>query len=142
MTQKLFAGIAEVEITPPVGTCMCGSLKPRASEGAETALMVKTIVLESGGTKLAYTILDIAFLPREIGDLCIAAASSRSGIPTDHIIFSCTHTHSGPYTANNFPHTDCPDGINHEWLKSLPQRFADCVAAANQDLSPAASERP
>jgi hypothetical protein len=58
MTQGLMVGTAEIDITPPLGTPLCGSFAPRESKGIEDPLLVKAMVLESAGRKLAYVILD------------------------------------------------------------------------------------
>ena len=99
MNEQLRVGTAEVDITPPVGTLLAGSLKPRTSVGVETPLLAKAIVLESAGQRLAYVALDIVSLARDMGgDEAVRRASAATGIPEDHIVYACSHTHTGPYT--------------------------------------------
>ena len=131
MSDQLLAGVAEVDITPAVGTMLCGSLKPRPATGTQDPLLVKAIVLESQGVRLAYAILDVAALPRELGDRAVALASQATGIPPDHIAWSCTHSHTSPYTGNLFPWQGCPDPVNHAWLKELPAKVAAAIEAAD-----------
>lgn len=45
MSKRLLVGTAEVDITPPVGTALAGSLHPRMSIGIEDPLTFKAIVL-------------------------------------------------------------------------------------------------
>ncbi len=52
-TTGLLVGSGGVDITPPVGVSMVGALTPRPSIGIDDPLMVKAIVLESGGTRVA-----------------------------------------------------------------------------------------
>ena len=125
----LLVGTAEVDITPPVGTALAGSLKPRTSIGVQDPLYAKAIVLESGGRKLAYVILDLIKLARAEGDRGVALANERTGIPPDQIVWAASHTHTGPYTAPIFGAEE--GGINEAWLEGLPKKFAESVSKAD-----------
>lgn len=129
------AGAAEVDITPPVGTLLCGSLEPRPATGIRDPLLVKALVLGAGRDRFVYAVFDLAMLSREVGDRCIAAAARRTGIPRGRIVWSCTHTHTSPYTGDWFP-TGSPDPTDRKWLRSLPARFAECVARADRARRP------
>ena len=134
MKNNLLVGAAEVDITPPVGTKMVGSLKPRASEGVDDPLTIKAVVLESGGVKLAYALLDLCYLRRREGDAAVALASERTGIPSSHIVWAASHTHTGPYPGTI---TREKAEINKEWLASLPGQFARAVELAHKARRPA-----
>ena len=136
MLDQLLVGAAEVDITPPVGTKLCGSLQPRTSIGVDDPLTFKAVVLESGGVKLAYVLADLIVLGREIGDTAVALASSRTDIPPSNIVWAASHTHTGPYTAPVFG-----GEINQEWLASLPEKFAQAVEAAHKARRPARLSR-
>lgn len=89
MSSLLLAGVAEVEITPPVGTPLAGSLVPRPSRGTLDPLYVKAMVLESGGERMAYAIFDLVVLDGAIGAQRVAAASRATGIPPENMVWSC-----------------------------------------------------
>lgn len=133
------AGAAEVDITPPVGTSLAGSLKPRQSVGIQDPLYVKAIALESGGERLCCVLLDLICLPRAIGDAAAALASKRTGIPASHIVWFASHTHTGPYTADMLG--DSMPDINRAWLDALPLKFADAVEKAAASMRPARMSR-
>ncbi len=137
MKNQLLVGAAEVDITPPVGTKLCGDLEPRTSIGVQDPLTFKAIVLESGGTKLAYVLADLIALERKVGDAAVLLASRRAGIPTDHIVWAASHTHTGPYT------TPLSSGgnIDRQWFASLPEKFAQAVVAAHDARRPARMAR-
>ena len=139
MAGQLLVGVCEVDITPPVGTAMCGSLAPRPSVGVEDPLYAKAIVLESEGTRLAYVILDIVALERKEGDEAVRQAAARTGIPADHIVWACSHTHTGPYTC--FEEEVGGEAIDREWLAALPGKFALAVAGADDAKRPAHASR-
>jgi len=131
----LIVGVAEVDITPPHGTKMAGALVPRPSEGAADPLFVKAIVLEGNGVRMAYGIFDVVALDRAMGERLTAAASGATGIPAENIVWSCSHTHSGPCTLDLFTR-GTPDPLDHAWLDTLPERFAACVAEADRKKAP------
>jgi len=137
MDADLRIGVAEVDITPPVGTLLAGSLKPRVSQGIDNPLFAKAIVLESAGTRLACVTLDLISLDRGYGgDEAVRLASEATGIPKSHISYSCSHTHTGPYTRQR-----TQQHVNTEWLAALPASFADAVAQADAAKVPAALSR-
>lgn len=136
----MLVGSHEIDITPPVGTLLCGSLDPRPAQGTDDPLLIRAIVIESGDSTIVYAIFDVAALGRDIGDEGVRLASERTGIPSDSIVWSCTHTHTAPYTNDWFPHGDS-DPVDHEWLSSLPEKFAECVACAHEKKVPATVSR-
>lgn len=135
----LLVGTCELDITPRVGTPLCGSLEPRPSEGVDDPLYAKAVVLESEGTRLAYVILDVAVLERAEGDQAVRLASERTGIPPEHIVWTCSHTHTGPYTC--FDEEMGGGVVDGEWLAALPEKIAECVAAADAAKVPARASR-
>lgn len=141
MSGPLLVGTAELEITPPVGTMMAGSLKPRPSQGITAPLYLKAIVLESGGVRMAYAIFDLAVLVRSQVEPAVQLAAAATGIPADNIVWSCTHTHSGPCTIPHIFPSGTPDGVDLDWLGTLPARFRDCIAAADAAKVPARVSR-
>ena len=140
MTSELLVGTHEIDVTPDVGMAMIGSLTPRPSQGIEDPLYVKAIVLESGDTAIAYVIIDVAILYRRDGDRAVALASQATGIPEDHIVWTTTHTHTGPYTCPVFGTEEWAEGTQ-EWLQLLVQKFAECVSKAHAARVPARMSR-
>ncbi len=139
MPDQLLVGAAEVDITPPVGTALAGSLQPRTSEGVEDPLTIKAVVLASGGVKLAYVLLDLIKLYRREGDAAVELASGRTGIPATNICWAASHTHTGPYTGAIFGAEE--GGVDEEWLAGVPGRFAEAVEKAHDTMRPARMSR-
>lgn len=136
MTDDLRMGVAEVDITPPVGTAMAGALEPRPATWICDPLRVKALVLESQGVRLACVVFDLVELTRETGDRFVALASQRTGIPPDHIFWTCTHTHSGPIVGFDWPDETAGDALNRAWFETLPEKFVQAVAAADAARAP------
>ena len=135
MDTSLHVGFGEVDITPPVGLYMCGSLQPRTNVGVDDPLMAKTLVASSGNKAVAIVGVDLIGLPREIVDRAIGEAVDRTGIDPDGIIVSCSHTHSGPYTEEGLYSSGVTDA---EYLATLPGAIATSIEQAQAATQPAA----
>lgn len=130
-------GVAQVDITPEVGTLLAGSLAPRTSTGVSSPLNASALVVEAQGTRLAYIALDLVSLERGYGgDEAVALASQATGIPGSHICYSCSHTHTGPYTRKLQQ-----QHINMEWKATLSEKIAEAVIQADANRVPAQMSR-
>ena len=127
-------GFGETDITPPDGLYMCGSLDPRKNEGMTDPLQSHALVVESGGARIAIVGVDLIGLPKALADEIIAEAAGRTGIPADAFMIACSHTHSGPYTAEGLYSSQVTDA---EYLSSLPDRIAASVEQAAGRVEPA-----
>lgn len=126
---NFYVGVSEIDITPEIGTLLAGGIKPRVSKGIEDPLYVKSLVIETEkGEKFAYVVLDLLCLLREVGDKCVKLASEKTGIPKENIVWTTTHTHTGPYTLPLFGEEE--GTINKKWLNSLPEKFSLSVEKA------------
>ena len=126
MDTLLHVGFGEVDITPPVGLYMCGSLDPRTNVGVEDPLMAKTLFAAAGGKAVAVVGVDLIGLPREIVDRAIEDAVDRTGIDPGSILVSCSHTHSGPYTKDSYS-----SGVTDaDYLSTLPGAIATSIEKA------------
>jgi hypothetical protein len=99
---EMKAGVAKVDITPPLGTLMWGYFdRLTGAEGVLDPLYARVLVLESGNTRLAYVDLDLGrtFGPASLQSLRKAIEQS-SGI--DDLIVQATHTHTGPVILDEY----------------------------------------
>jgi len=97
MERKLRAGTAKVDITPAVGTELCGHFRSNLkSVGIHSNLDAKALLLESGEDIVVLVACDL------LGVTSTFVASTRkrilelTGIDGKNVMISCTHTHSGP----------------------------------------------
>ncbi|MFH1922542.1 MAG: neutral/alkaline non-lysosomal ceramidase N-terminal domain-containing protein [Planctomycetota bacterium] len=90
------AGVAAVDITPPLNYRMCGYFHERLSTGTHDPLMAKAIVLRQDGRQAAMVFCDLIGLPLELTLHVRRAAEERTGIPAANILLAATHTHTGP----------------------------------------------
>ena len=132
MSEALRAGAAQTDITPPLGAFLAGLFHRRPAEDVDDPLHAKAVVLESGGTRLALVVLDLIGLPRADVLRIRARVAERLGIPGEHVLIGCTHTHTGPST--RVSHSSPRDDTYVDWLVV---RVADAVQLACNRLRPA-----
>lgn len=130
----LRAGFSVHDITPAIGLNMCGGLDPRINQGTLDPLQVRTMVVESGGRKIAIVGADLIGLPRAMVDPIIAAIAAQTDIPADAILVNGSHTHNGPYTIDNVYSANVTDA---DYLAALPAKLVASAVDANAALQPA-----
>ena len=126
------AGAAEADITPPVGISLAGSLTGRASKSILDPLHVRAVVLESGGTRIAFVLLDLIAFNNEDTARARLAASQAGNLPVENICVSCIHTHSAPCTLTIFQSVR-----EAAYIETVIQRVGEAVRKAAERLQPA-----
>ncbi len=129
----LRAGAYAMDITPtefPISSA--GSMTPRVAEQAHDPLHARCLVLDNGTTSIALVTCDSCMIPRSIYDAAKEHASKATGIPTDHILCSATHTHTAVTTAPTFQSE--PD---ERYVEFLTERIAEGIIRAHSQLEPA-----
>ena len=93
------AGAAQVCITPPVGADLCGFVaREQPSTGFRDDLYVRAVYLEQGGERLLWVHADLIGFMREWLAPLGATLGAELGLQQRQMLFSATHTHSGPAT--------------------------------------------
>lgn len=93
--EELQAGVAVVDITPPIGMRMSGYFSERLSTGKHDPLQAKALVLIQGETKAAFVACDLIGIPAGYGQKARNLAAKKTGIPAEHIAVHGTHSHTG-----------------------------------------------
>jgi len=94
---QLLAGSARREITPPVGSPLCGFIaRLGVSTDVADQLFTRALVLTHRYTTLVLLQMDLLGLARWHVDEIRRACWSLLGIPPESVLISTTHTHSGP----------------------------------------------
>ena len=94
--EALHAGIAVVDITPPVPYRMSGYFYQRLSTGIKDPLRAKAVVFQQGDESAALVFCDLVGMPRDVSTHVRRQASEATGIPHKNIAVTATHTHTGP----------------------------------------------
>ncbi|HLH36096.1 MAG TPA: neutral/alkaline non-lysosomal ceramidase N-terminal domain-containing protein [Alloacidobacterium sp.] len=92
---EMKAGVALVDITPPLGTHMWGYFdRLKGAEGVLDPLYARVLVLDDGVRRLAYIDLDLG---RTFGPASLELLRrDAKKIGVDDLIVQATHTHAGP----------------------------------------------
>jgi len=96
----LVAGVAVADITPPVGSRLCGYFNERVSTAVHDPLQAKAVVFAQGDTQMALVFCDLISITHEVSSRARDLASRKTGIPAANIAIVGTHTHTGPLYAD------------------------------------------
>lgn len=93
----ILAGAAVVDITPEAWPLpMVGSFRYRPATGAHDSLNSRALVIQSGRSTVAITVVDSCYIPRVTLDEAKARIRDEIGLPVDRMLISATHTHTAP----------------------------------------------
>ena len=107
-------------------------MTPRKAFQAHDPLHARCLVLDNGQRRIAFAICDSCMIPREIFDDAKQRASQETGIRTDHILMSATHTHTAVSVDRTFQ-----SKVETEYGKFLAKRIAAGIVQAELQLEPA-----
>lgn len=128
---EMKAGVAKVDITPPLGTRMWGYFdRLKGAEGILDPLYARVLILEAGNKRLAYVDLDLGrtFGPASLERLRVAAKQT-SGI--DDLIVQAIHTHAGPVIMDEY------SGGPPAWETTDLDRIEQAISDATKHAVPA-----
>ena len=127
------AGAALVDITPtqfPV--IVNGMVEERSATKAHDVLMSRAIVMDDGDERIAIVVVDSLMLTRAMLDDVKEQAQQLTGIPTEKMLISATHTHSAPSAM------PCLGSrVDPEYAQFLPSQIVRSIVQANEKLVPA-----
>ena len=131
---RLRAGAGRAIITPPTGLFMMGYIaRSHKAVSVHDDLAATALVLDDGKTKLAIVTCDLIFLHPTTVARIRSLAHLRTGIPPDHLMVACSHTHSGPVV---FADETSPED-QRDFLDSLVDLIVEAVAEAHHNLQDA-----
>lgn len=132
---ELSAGLAVVDITPPVGMRMCGYFNERFSTAAHDPILIKALVLVQGDVKTAFVACDLIGVSNSIARQGRELAEKKTGIPADQIVVHCTHSHTGPLFFGvlcKYQHDQAVAKLGNDPAEKVnfPERLVQGVASA------------
>ena len=145
----LLVGLAEIEITPPLGYRMDGYFTERLSTGLKDPLKAKALVFQQGNTKTALVVCDVIGVPRSLTMEVRALAATRTGIPAANIAVTGTHTHTGPLFSGERARVFSEQAVAKygtdplaavKYPEMLRDRLVEVIVAASAGVSPASLE--
>ncbi|WP_158606376.1 neutral/alkaline non-lysosomal ceramidase N-terminal domain-containing protein [Paenibacillus ginsengarvi] len=118
-------GMAEVEITPKLGSVIPGYFGPRHASGVKDSLYAKSLVVESGENTVVIVVLDSIFVPESVTQTIRERVAEDTGIGAAAVLVSATHTHTGGPVSTGFGSVEDP-----AYLAWAAQKAADSVLLA------------
>ena len=132
-SQTVFlAGAATSNITPKIGTSINGNFRDVKVLNIHDETHARSIVLDDGNTSLAFVVMDLCMVSKEIVDKAKARAHKETGIPIENMLMSAIHTHSGGTAVSVFQSDPDP-----EYIDFLSERAADALIRAYRNRRPA-----
>ncbi|MBD3675447.1 MAG: neutral/alkaline non-lysosomal ceramidase N-terminal domain-containing protein [Planctomycetaceae bacterium] len=135
LTSNLFAeglraGAAKVDITPPEGVSLDGSISKNGPvTGVHDPLHARALVLADDETRIAIVIVDACMVEEEVFDDAKKLVHQESGFPTDHMLMAATHTHAAP----RLIHIGT-EPIDDQYHRDAAQKIAQAVLEAEKHL--------
>lgn len=126
------AGFAKVDITPRIGVELCGfgPYLNRHSTAVRDRLNAKAFAVDLDGKKIVLASCDLIGLQGDTINKIKSIVRDASGLPESTVMIHCTHTHSGPATAemNGWGVMDMP------YMEILPYKIADACIKALENM--------
>jgi len=127
------AGAHVVDITPTHYPVLVNAMfTERNATHAVDPLAVRALALDDGTHRIVLTVVDTCMIARDLIDRAKSEASRVTGIPTDHMLVSATHTHSAPSAMGCLG-----SRMDTNYATFLMPRIAEAIAGANTKLAPA-----
>lgn len=133
---SLKAGVARVNITPPLGFPQAGfAARKEVSQGILDDLFAKALVLDDGKIKIAILTCDLLGLDKDVVAEIRALIQKKTDINRSNVMIACSHTHSGPAVKDpGYLEEKLIAGIIPAWFEVLPHTIAGAVQMAAEAL--------
>ncbi len=105
----LSVGLAEIDITPPLGIALTGHWRIRHADRVRDPLFARAMILDDGEAPICLITCDVLSVQRGTVLRCREAIETATGIPAERIAISATHTHYGPMVARIWTRDVLPD---------------------------------
>jgi hypothetical protein len=140
MMTQLQAGVARVDITPPIGISHAnwGAQTHQRAAGIDLPLWATALALSDGEETVVIVDVDVLYLWKMEAARALASVAMLTGLPQSHIRLSWTHTHSGPTIGSDWT-TWSSEGTEMvaAYTESLIHKIAGVAWKALQETRPA-----
>lgn len=140
---SLRVGIAESDITPPVGFPIAGYYHERLADGTVDPLKAKAIVFRDANAEAALVVCDLIGIATDLSQAVRQRASDKTGIPATHIVISATHSHTAPdYMKELWQRlgNEKQDPLRAAYIDKLINNLVEVIKVAHSGAKPATLE--
>jgi neutral ceramidase len=133
-------GVAETEITPPLGFPIAGYYFERLAAGTHDPLKAKAIAFVGDTGQAAIVVCDLTGVGSDLTAEVRRRAVLKTGIPAANIIVCATHSHTAPdYGKDLYEYLGAKTSANkRHYAETLINRIVDAIASAKQAAGPVA----
>lgn len=142
-SDSLRVGVAEEDITPPVGFPIAGYYHERLADGTIDPLKAKAIVFRDANAESALVVCDLIGIATDLSQIVRKQASEKTGIPATHIVISATHSHTAPdYMKELYWKlgSETQEPLRAAYIDKLISGLVAVIAKAHAAAEPAALE--
>ncbi|MBI3910754.1 MAG: neutral/alkaline non-lysosomal ceramidase N-terminal domain-containing protein, partial [Armatimonadetes bacterium] len=133
MAQGWLAGVAQMDITPPLGVWLTGyGNRPGPASNVLDPLFVRALAVSDGERTAALVSVDLVGLSAAHVKEIRRQVAARTGIPPELLLLNASHTHAGPATMALRSLGEC----DPEYCALLPRWVATVVELAVRRLAP------
>lgn len=125
--KQLFVGVGREVITPEIGTMLQGYTPARPCASVHDDLHITVFAFEYDGQRALFVSADLCNIRGTPSIDTRVALAEAAGIPVEHCILACTHTHSGPHTSWELEKR--PNYIHDRLIPAARKAAAAAVAA-------------
>jgi len=129
---QLKAGVASVNITPPLGLELSGYGFGKI-RGILDELYAQALFLDNGEEKIIIITTDLIGLNHEYVNNVREAIKAETGVQKDHILLCSSHTHSGPATM----FLRQWGKIDREYIRCCEKKLIGAAVWASRNFAPA-----
>ncbi|MSS73485.1 MAG: hypothetical protein EXS64_18650 [Candidatus Latescibacteria bacterium] len=127
---------AKIDITPSSPVWLDGfGNRTKRSEGAYHPLHAKALVLDDGGTQACLITAEVLAFDRRQSARVKDAISGATGIPSDHVILTATHTHCAPRIRDTVMPGDLEPDVQEAFERQVVAVAAQAAAASRHPVS-------
>jgi hypothetical protein len=99
--ENLNVGYGSVIINPEIGTPIFGYYVPRFVKGVLDDLTASALAIKLFAKTIVMVSIDNCGLDKSVVDSITDEVKKNTGIDTENILISCTHTHTAPYAQHS-----------------------------------------
>ncbi len=139
MANQLQAGVAKVDITPPLGLTMSGyGARTDVADGIEDPLYAHAVVFEDDGEACGIVVGDLIGVEREHAEMVRRRVTELCDLPGERVMVCATHTHWGPgLSASSYLTKKLREAVSEEYTQTCINQMAGAVAEAWRLREPA-----
>jgi hypothetical protein len=130
--KQLRAGVASVNITPPLGLEMSGYGFGK-SRGILDELCAQALILDNGEERVVLITTDLIGLSRQYVNSVRETVEAKIGVKRDHILICGSHTHSGPATMYLRQWGE----VDRDYIRCCEKKLIGAAVWASEGLAPA-----